>query len=30
MEAYMFRLYLEYARIMGRDPDNNQSMDYVE
>lgn len=29
MEAYMFRIYLEYARIMNRDADNPQSMDLV-
>lgn len=29
MEAYMFRLYLEYARVMSRDPGDPQSMDYV-
>ncbi|GAA5991217.1 hypothetical protein JCM11641_001623 [Rhodosporidiobolus odoratus] len=28
MAAYMFRLYLEYARLLNRDGDNLQSMDY--
>lgn len=30
MEAYMFRLYLEYARVMNRDPDDPMSWDYKE
>lgn len=30
MEAYMFRLYLEYARVMNRDDNNPTSMDYKE
>lgn len=29
MQAYMFRLYLEYARVMGRSEDDPRSMDYV-
>ncbi|GAA5858013.1 hypothetical protein JCM1840_001002 [Sporobolomyces johnsonii] len=29
MAAYMFRLYLEYARLIGRDEKNPHSMDYV-
>lgn len=29
MEAYMLRLYLEYARVMHRDASNPQSMDLV-
>jgi uncharacterized protein with von Willebrand factor type A (vWA) domain len=30
MEAYMFRLYLEWARVMNRDPDNPTNWDYTE
>ena len=30
MEAYMFRLYLEYARVMNRDDNDPTSMDYKE
>lgn len=28
MEAYMFRLYLEYARLLYRDPGDPHSMDF--
>lgn len=29
MEAYMLRLYLEYARLMGRDEKDPTNMDFV-
>lgn len=29
MQAYMFRLYLEYARVMLREDDDLSSMDFI-